>query len=249
VNRPTFYLIHSVIPPDNPQEVARVIPHELSHQILYQATENPFGTPPQWLDEGLAGYSQDAGRDRLYSYALQLASTGEVMPLRTLNGEFPYDRGGFTAGYAFSLSVVAYILETWGNEGISRLIDAYSEGVTPEDGVQQALGISFDELDRQWREDLIARAQQVIVTGSTRFGDDGPAAPGLPSLGQEVAIASGTLILGVAVLMAVVAGVISSLRRRSQFEPDEETIDNGLHWRELPEGLERSGWQARSPGL
>jgi hypothetical protein len=221
--------------------MSRVIPHELSHQILYQATANPFGAPPQWLDEGLAVYSQDAGRDRLYSYALQLASTGEVMPLRTLNGDFPYDRGGFTAGYAFSLSVVAYIIDTWGNEGITRLIDAFAEGVTPEDGVEQALGISFDELDRQWREDLTAKSEQLTATGSTRFGDGEPAAPaGAPSFGQDVAIASGTLILGLAVLIAVVAGVITWLRRRGRFDPDDEEFGDGLSWRELPDSLERS---------
>jgi hypothetical protein len=249
VNRPTVYLVHSVLPSGNLDEVGRVIPHEFSHQILYQATSNPFGQPPQWLDEGLAVYSQERGRDRLYTYALQLAANGDVMPLRTLNGDFPYDRGGFTAGYAFSLTVVAYIIDTWGNEGISRLIDTFAEGVRPEDGVQQALGISFDELDRQWSEDLIAKSEQLTAAGSTRFGDGEPAAPaGAPSFGQDVAIASGTLILGLAVLIAVVAGVVSWLRLRRRPEPDDELPHDGPRWVEFPEGLETPGWQARSPG-
>jgi len=30
----------------------RSLPHELSHVAVYQATRNPFGGLPSWLDEG-----------------------------------------------------------------------------------------------------------------------------------------------------------------------------------------------------
>lgn len=32
-------------------EIRRVLPHEISHLLLYQATKNPYGGPPHWLDE------------------------------------------------------------------------------------------------------------------------------------------------------------------------------------------------------
>ena len=86
---PALHVIMAVLPPGDYDEVARVVPHEISHQVLYQATENAFNSPPQWLDEGLAVYWQESGRDRFYSYALELAATGKVPPLRTLNGTFP----------------------------------------------------------------------------------------------------------------------------------------------------------------
>ena len=34
-------------------EIKRVVPHELSHIALYQATRNPYNTPPAWLEEGI----------------------------------------------------------------------------------------------------------------------------------------------------------------------------------------------------
>src|SRR5262249_54848528 len=54
---PDLHLILAVLPPGNLEEVKRVVPHEISHQVLGQATKNPFTSPPKWLDEGLAVYS------------------------------------------------------------------------------------------------------------------------------------------------------------------------------------------------
>ena len=170
---------------------------------------------------------------------MELAAVGKVPPLRTLNGDFPYDANGALASYAYSLSVVMYILDTWGNEGLSKLIAAFPTGVTFDQAVQQGLGISFDELDRRWREDLIADAQRLGVAGSTRFGDSDPGSPSIWSpLGRALALASGTLILGLVVLIAVVAGLVSLRRARRRRAPEDEVDPSGVMWREWPEGLE-----------
>jgi hypothetical protein len=232
---PPLHVIMVVLPPGDYDEVGRVVPHEISHQVLYQATKNAFSSPPQWLDEGLATYWQESGRDRFYSHALEIAATGEVPPLRTLNGTFPYDRGGATASYAFSLSAVMYILDTWGDEGMSKLLATFPEGITHEDAIEQGLGITFDELDQRWREDLLADAQQVGATGSTRFGDDDGASP-WTTIGEGLALASGTVILGLVVLIALIAGLFSLIRSRRRSD-DDEPIE-GVRWGEWPEGLE-----------
>jgi hypothetical protein len=242
---PPLHVIMAVLPPGDYDEVKRVVPHEISHQVLYQATDNPFSSPPQWLNEGLAVYWQESGRDRFYSYALEIAATGEVPPLRTLNGIFPYDRGGATASYAFSLSAVMYILDTWGDEGMSKLLATFPEGITYEDAIEQGLGISFDELDRQWREDLLADARQVGAAGTTRFGDDDGASP-WGTIGEGLALASGTVVLGLVVLIALIAGLVSVVRARRR--PDDDQPGEGVRWGEWPEGLEPPGWRAESAG-
>jgi hypothetical protein len=241
---PALHVIMAVLPPGDYDEVGRVVPHEVSHQVLHQATKNAFNSPPQWLDEGLATYWQENGRDRFYSYALELAATGEVPPLRTLNGTFPYERDGATASYAYSLTAVMFILDTWGDEGMSKLLATFDEGITYEDAVQQGLGISFDELDRRWREDLLADAQQVGATGSTRFGNDDGASP-WATIGEGLALASGTVILGLVVLIALIAGLFSLVRSRRRSDDDEPTAE-GVRWGEWPEGLEPPGWRAES---
>ena len=233
-----FHMIVAILPPGDHREVARIVPHEISHQVLDQATDHPVGIPPGWLDEGLAEYSQESGREPFYQHALALAAEGRVPSLRTMNSPspyWPYDRGDATALYAFSLSAVMYIVDTWGEEGVSKLIEAVAEGVTPETAVQQGLGISFDELDRQWQEDLIADAKQVGATGTTRFGDDNDASP-WGSIGEGIALASGTLILGLVVLIALIAGLFALVRSRRRHDPDEPI--EGVRWGEWPEGLE-----------
>jgi hypothetical protein len=234
---PPLHVIMVVLPPGDYDEAGRVVPHEISHQVLYQATKNAFSSPPQWLDEGLATYWQESGRDRFYSYALELAATGEVPPLRTLNGTFPYEREGATASYAFSLSAVMYILDTWGDEGMSKLLATFPEGIAHEDAIEQGLGITFDELDRQWREDLIADAQQAGAAGSTRFGDDDGASP-WRTIGEGLALASGTVVLGLVVLIALIAGLFSFVRSRRRSDEEDESAGEGLRWGEWPEGLE-----------
>ena len=129
-----------------------------------------------------------------------------------------------------------YILDTWGDEGMSKLLATVEEGVTHDDAIEQGLGITFDELDRRWREDLLADAQQVGATGATRFGDDDGASP-WTTIGEGLALASGTVILGLVVLVAVIAGLVSVVRSRRRSD-DDEPIDEGVRWGEWPEGLE-----------
>jgi hypothetical protein len=259
--QPALYLISAILPPDDTRELDRVIPHEMTHQVTYQVTQNPFNYPPLWLNEGLAVYWQETGRDRFYSFALDLAKEGNIPPLRTLNGEFAYDSEGALNAYALSLSVVIYILDTFGDEGMTNLLAAFKQGISYDDAVEQGLGVTFEELDAGWRAYILEKANELEASGSaaTLFGDDGPAAP---TSSQDplslIAEASGTLIIGAAVLIALGASAITLLRSRGRREDDDEddgydpgTEDPGArpHWREWPDDIPPTGWQAqaRSP--
>lgn len=246
---PPLYLIMAILPVGDDDEMARVIPHEITHQVEHQVTKNPFNSPPLWLSEGLAVYWQETGRDRFYTYALQIADEGNVPPLRTLNGGFDYNPDGALVAYALSLSVVIYILDTWGDEGMADLLATFREGVTYEDAIQQALGITFDELDAGWQAYVTEKADTLLTAGgSTRFNDEpvGPAsAPA--SFWQEVLVASGTLILGLVVLIALLAGGLVWLRtRRAQDDDADDDLPQGPRWQEWPEGLEPPTWDRRS---
>ena len=152
--------------------------------------------------------------------------TGEVPPLRTLNGTFPYDRDGATAAYALSLTAVMYILDTWGDEGMAKLLATFDEGVTYEDAVQQGLGISFDELDRQ----LAGRPHRRRAAARRGRGDPVRRRRRRLSLGDDRrgsrARRPGSIILGLVVLIAVDrrARLARSLPAR-RADDDEATAD------------------------
>jgi hypothetical protein len=148
---PWYGLILAILPDGNMAEVARIIPHEMSHQVLFAATQNPFAPPPKWLDEGMAVYNQVGGKDQFPALVKRALAQNALPSLRSLNGAFPYDTQGALLAYAESLSVVTFIIDHWGQAGVAKLITAFHAGMTPDDATKQALGVDLDQLDRQWR--------------------------------------------------------------------------------------------------
>ena len=149
---PGASLIVAVIPDGNQREFGRVVPHEISHQALFHATENPYGSPPLWLDEGLATHYQTGGTDHYARMVWRAHDQGTLFDIISLNASFPFQPAQATLAYASSWSVVDYIETTYGPEGISRLIEAFGEGLPVEDAIEQALGISSSQLNTDWHE-------------------------------------------------------------------------------------------------
>lgn len=151
---PTLGTIVLAIPPGDNTEVRRSIPHEVTHQVNYQATKNPYNYLPKWLDEGLAVNNQaqvDAFLTQSFERALD---TDQLIPLRVLNGDFPPDTQQSYLAYGESVNVVQYILKKYGSAGITKIFAAFKAGASYDDAIRQGLGISLDELDREWRKSL-----------------------------------------------------------------------------------------------
>lgn len=151
---PVLGVIVAAIAPDEDLEVRRIIPHELSHQVLHQEVDNPYGGVPPWLDEGLAVHHQEV-RDRDYDVmVVQAAEENRLIPLEALTSSFPADPEQARLSYAQSRDMVEYILAIYGEEKLQALVAAIAAATPVEDAVQQALGRSVDELDTEWRATL-----------------------------------------------------------------------------------------------
>jgi hypothetical protein len=151
---PSLGLIIGAIAPDRLDEVGRIVPHELSHQVLHQATENPYGGVPLWFDEGLAVYNQEAVDDYFPDIIDTAARSDTLVPLEALAASFPTDPDRALLSYAQSHSVVAYIIDTYGTEKLSELVAAFREATPVDEALPQVLGVTVDELDAAWRETL-----------------------------------------------------------------------------------------------
>ncbi len=183
--RPALGLIVAAIAPGDLVEVSRIIPHELSHQVLHQAIENPYGGAPVWFDEGLAVHNQevlDAGFPDLVNEA---AIAGRLIPLEALASSFPADPQQAYLSYAQSHSVVEYLFATYGEERVTELVQAFAQAMPAEQAVPTVLGMSVDDLDAAWRESLPveARPSQLANPSSAsappaRF--DNPVLPAAP---------------------------------------------------------------------
>ncbi len=172
--QPALGLIIGAIAPGDVAEIRRIIPHELSHQVLYQATENPYGGVPLWFEEGLAVRNQET---QLSYHAILLeeaAVQGDLIPLEALAASFPTNPERASLSYAQSHSVVNYIIETYGTEAMHGLVAAFASATPLDEALQETIGLSVDELDAAWRETLPAAqvngndAPEPLATPQTR---------------------------------------------------------------------------------
>jgi len=154
----------AAIPPDEKSlsTMKRVIPHEIAHLLIYQAAGGALGHVPSWLNEGLATLSQELP-DPEAAIVLEAAlSQDSLVPLETLCGPFPLDEGEARLSYAQSASLVSFIRDHYGRQGLTRLIDAYADGASCRGGVERALGVSLEGLETQWRASLHPRNRWLV---------------------------------------------------------------------------------------
>jgi len=137
----------------------RYIPHEITHLLVYQAvTPTGYRHVPEWLDEGLA-----TANERLPTpeYAIILDDArvkGQFLSLQDLCVPFSPDSHTAYLAYAQSASVVQFIRERYGAQGIRSLLAAYANGASCAGGVQEVLHISLNGLETAWRASLELRA-------------------------------------------------------------------------------------------
>ncbi len=133
----------------------RYIPHEITHLLVYQAvTPASYRYIPEWLDEGLA-----TANERLpepdYDLALKEAREGgRLIPLEDLCVPFSPDRYIAFLAYAQSGSLVEFIREQYGADGIRTLLAAYANGAGCAGGVEEVLHVSLSGLETAWRTSL-----------------------------------------------------------------------------------------------
>ena len=76
----------------------------------------------------------------------------QFLSLSSLCG--PFNPAQVSLAYAESESAVRYIRERYGAEGINRLLTAYAGGADCAAGVQSSLGLSLDQLQADWQQNL-----------------------------------------------------------------------------------------------
>ncbi len=205
---PHLGLIVAYISPGETYEIGRMIPHELSHVVLYQTTHNPYGDNPTWFEEGLAVHNQEVADHNYPILVQEAARRGRLIPLRALSASFPSDPELAVLSYAESASIIEFILEEYGREGLSALVKVFAEGETAEEAVRRALGLSLEELEARWRATLPA-AEQTPVPGETPVPFVRPTAGG-----PDPALILPLVLTTVVALGVIVAAVVLLVRRQ-----------------------------------
>jgi len=170
----------------------RDIPHEITHLLVYQAaTPAGYKYVPAWLDEGLATANERWPTPEHAMVLEEARVEGALIPLQDLCVPFSPDSPTAFLSYAQSGSVVQFIRERYGDEGIRALLAAYANGASCAGGVEKALGLTLNGLETAWRVSL------------------DPQAP-WQAWGKQVGILAGLWLLSLLIAVPMIGG----LRRR-----------------------------------
>ncbi len=158
-----------------------VMAHEVTHIAFGDATQNPYHSPPRWLNEGLAVYMSDGYNSSNRQLVSQAVRAGTLRSLFALSDFFPYDASRIFLAYAESVSAVDFMVRKYGQPAVAKLVKAYASGVTDDEAFTGALGVDVAGFNSAWLSSNGVEFDEVRPSG----GADGSAPARLEWLGPR----------------------------------------------------------------
>ena len=121
-----------------------LIVHETAHLLLGQAMSDRALPTPAWLDEGFASYMDPSVK--IFSGARLSSQTNPLRAMGAVTGT-PHSIGIF---YQKSLSVVAFLIDEFGEPNFQSFIAQLSRGGTVDASLTDVYGFNVDGLDARW---------------------------------------------------------------------------------------------------
>jgi hypothetical protein len=164
---------------------------------------------PAWLQEGTAVYAQGdplSGQGGALERAIE---QDEVFTLRQISSASAGGLGNrVELFYGQSYSVVAFLIEEYGPQKFAQLFQAFNDGATTGEALEQVYGLNQDGLDNAWRASVGLPPREFEVTpageqngsldsntGDTQSGEDGGASIGLLiGIGALTVLLAGSLV-------------------------------------------------------
>lgn len=138
--------------------VGITITHELAHQVVDDATSNPYRSLPRWLNEGFAVYQSEGNTAKYRLMVSAAVSSGDLLPLTALGWQFPTEPAKTALAYAEAVSAVDYLVRSHGKDALTRLVLAYRDGPTDDGAMQGAIGQTVSDFQAGWLDAIGAPA-------------------------------------------------------------------------------------------
>jgi hypothetical protein len=130
--------------------VDELVRHELTHLVFDDAIGEFNTYPPRWLNEGVAVHLSRGIEQGDRNQVEGAVRGGTLIPLQGLEGQFPTRARRFSLAYAESTSAVTYLVDTYGEEALRELVQAYAAGLGTDAAFQQAIGVDLDTFAAAW---------------------------------------------------------------------------------------------------
>ena len=197
-----------------------LIVHEVAHLLFNQKMGNGALPTPAWLDEGFASYMNPSSQ--VFSGKSLSARTNSLRAMTSLTGT-PHTIGEF---YQKSLSVVAFLIDGFGEPDFQRFITQLTNGETVDASLKTVYGFDVDGLDARWAGE---------APGAPAPAPSAPSAPGRPGPGpgnpSPIVFFNSWLLGGLMllVLAAVSIKFVASKLRPARY-PEEGPFEDPDLW-------------------
>lgn len=131
--------------------------HELTHVLVGHFTFSCLGGVPQWLNEGLAVYSEGPLDSQFQKPLDQAIKADNLLSVRSISGSFSEVSDKADLSYAESYSLVNFLIKTYGQDKMTALLSAFRDGATSDQALTQTYGFNIDGLEDQWRTSIGAQ--------------------------------------------------------------------------------------------
>jgi hypothetical protein len=216
------------VPPDLAQDWGRnTVRHELTHLVVGQFGYSCVGgSRPTWLNEGLAVFGEgDLSTE--FAEALESAiEDDQLSPVRSLNGPFPAGEAEARIAYAQSYSLVAFLLDEFGQEKMQSLTLTLAQGRGYDEALEEVYGFNEDGLETAWREAVGAARRQIQPTATPISAAsiptyepisapvDMPTPPSAAELPPASSESPGICSLGMLPLLLLLSGAVAFPKQR-----------------------------------
>lgn len=198
------------------------IRHELAHLVLGQVGRSCVGgSRPTWLEEGLAVYAEGEPEEQVQEDIANGIADNSFEPVRSLNGAFPAHDTAANSAYSQSYSVVAFLLETYGQEKMQQIIAVLADGEDVDGALEQVYGFNVDGLEQAWRRNIGAADRAIPPTPTPLVAAAVPTLPPLPppqtmatpvGLGEKTAVSAPLCNFGLIPLLLI--GLVLAQKQR-----------------------------------
>ena len=134
---------------------SRAMAHELTHLVTHQVTLNAYGDTPVWLDEGLAMNFEGPIEAPFANTLAQAIAANRLFSVRSLASPFSAIAEEAILGYAESHSIVAFLINEYGQPKMLELLNTFRQGASYDGALMKVYGFDMDGLNVLWRQWLM----------------------------------------------------------------------------------------------
>lgn len=130
------------------------IAHELTHVLVGHLTFSCLGDVPTWLNEGLAVYGEGGLDSASRNQLDQAIRSDQLLSVRSLSAGFSEVPDKAYLSYSQSYSIVAFLIETYGQDKMTALLTALRDGAAVDEALLDIYGFDVEGLEDAWRQSV-----------------------------------------------------------------------------------------------